>query len=98
MDRADITKLVIAAILFLFVAFLGTQIWNFRSRAAAARKAYEAARIALDERQEEAAHLEAELKYYSNPVNFLKELRARFNYRFPDERGIILVPSSTTSD
>jgi uncharacterized protein YfcZ (UPF0381/DUF406 family) len=47
--------------------------------------------------------LESDYQYYQNPANLEKELRARFNYRLPDEKLIVIVPkasgtvSSTTS-
>jgi hypothetical protein len=98
MERGEATKVVIAIILSAFVIFLGVQIWHFESRAKEAKAAYEAAKAARDDREGEEARLEAELQYYSNPANFFKELRARFNYHAPDEKGIILVPNSTSTD
>lgn len=36
--------------------------------------------------------LEADIKYFSDPHNLEKELRARFNVRLPGEKLIIVVP------
>ena len=36
--------------------------------------------------------LKEKISYYSNPRNLEKELRARFNYRLPNEKLIIVVP------
>lgn len=33
------------------------------------------------------------IEYFSDPRNLEKELRARFNYRFPYEKLIIVVPA-----
>lgn len=90
--------MVIAAILLFFVVFLGVQIWHFEKRAKEARRVYETAKASRDSRKSEEERLLSELEYYSNPINFLKELRARFNYRAPDEKGIILVPNTTSTD
>lgn len=41
--------------------------------------------------------LREKLNYYSNPRNLEKELRARFNYRLPNEKLIIVVPKKESS-
>ena len=58
-----------------------------------------AATADLKSAMEESARLESEqaklvedIEYYSDPHNLEKELRARFNYRSPDEKLIIVVP------
>ena len=41
--------------------------------------------------------LKEKIAYYSNPRNLEKELRARFNYRLPNEKLIIVVPKKESS-
>jgi len=41
--------------------------------------------------------LKEKIGYYSNPRNLEKELRARFNYRLPNEKLIIVVPKKGSS-
>ena len=41
--------------------------------------------------------LREKISYYSNPRNLEKELRARFNYRFPNEKLLIIVPKKESS-
>ena len=36
--------------------------------------------------------LKAQIDYYSDPANLEKELKAKFNYRRPDEKMMIIVP------
>lgn len=36
--------------------------------------------------------LHGKIEYFSNPRNLEKELRARFNYRLPYEKLIIVIP------
>ncbi len=43
------------------------------------------------------ADLKEKISYYSNPRNLEKELRARFNYRLPNEKLIIIVPKKEAS-
>lgn len=40
---------------------------------------------------DESAVLQADLTYFAEPENLLKELRARFNYKKPGEKLIIIV-------
>jgi cell division protein FtsB len=42
--------------------------------------------------EKENEETDKEIKYFSNPDNLLKELRSKFNYRFPGEKFIIVVP------
>ena len=41
--------------------------------------------------------LQDESQYLANPLNLEKELRARFNYKKPGEKMIIIVPPQATS-
>ena len=38
--------------------------------------------------------LNSQIEYFSDPRNLEKELRARFNYRLPNEKLIIIVPKN----
>ena len=51
----------------------------------------------LDQARADQIEFQSELDYYLNPVNLEKELRARFNYRAPDEKLIILVPRGSST-
>lgn len=39
--------------------------------------------------------LKEQIEYYADPHNLEKELRARFNYRLPNEKLIIVVPEGS---
>ncbi len=90
-------RIVIVVITLAFIVFLATQIAVFSGRENAALKQYKNLQVQADKAAEERKDLEAELEYYSNPINLEKELRSRFNYRAPDEKMIIIVPPSTAS-
>lgn len=51
----------------------------------------------LKTRENEYEKLEADYRYYLNPDNLEKELRAKFNYRHPEEGMIIIVPKTSSS-
>lgn len=51
----------------------------------------------LESIEEENALLAAEIEYYRNPENLIKELKSQFNYREGGEKLIIIVPESTST-
>ncbi len=53
------------------------------------------ARLAKAEADE--AALKSETQYLADPANLEKELRARFNYKKPGEKMIIIVPPPASS-
>lgn len=46
----------------------------------------------MKELEKENKELSEDIEYFSNPHNLEKELRARYNYRAPNEDLIIVVP------
>jgi uncharacterized protein YfcZ (UPF0381/DUF406 family) len=85
-------KLVVAIILSVLFVLLGVQIYKFWGEANMAMKEYSALEEKVNAAKEDNAKFQAELDYYKNPVNLEKELRARFNYKVPGEKMIIIVP------
>jgi hypothetical protein len=97
LERGDVAKIVISALLLLFLIFVCTQIYTYHAKAAAARATYGAAQTKLQTTESDHDKLEREYKYYLNPLNLAKELKARFNYQDPGEKSLILVPASTST-
>ena len=46
----------------------------------------------LDFVEDDSGKLREQIEYFSHPRNLEKELRARFNYRLPFEKLIIVIP------
>lgn len=90
-------KLTIAVILFVIIIFIGFQIHSFVGRENAVKQNYLDLGTRLSQAKQDQGSFKAELDYYLNPVNLEKELRARFNYKRPDEKLIIIVPKIGTS-
>jgi len=53
---------------------------------------FEEIKSQYDEMQVDSDRLKGDIEYLSDPHNLEKELRARFNYRSPNEKLIIVVP------
>lgn len=87
----DYTKIGIAVALFIFLIFLSAQIVKFSGRSHAARSTYEAAKAEYDSALADHEVLKEDFRYYSDPENLSKELRARFNYTLPGEKMLILI-------
>lgn len=81
----------------LFV-FLGVQIKGLYGRGVELKRELANVQEELTAREKEYAALEADYEYYKNPANLEKELRARFNYRLPDETMIVIVPKPSSSN
>lgn len=92
MRRASIIILVIVLVI------LGSQIFALRKTNVTARARYEEGRQELHRAKIDSEKLKADLNYFINPSNLEKELRARFNYRKPDENLIIIVPASSSTE
>lgn len=90
-------KLGTVLLLIPLLVFLAIQIRDFSFRDDAARKEYERLQGEVNRARRDAEALQGDFTYFSNPLNLEKELRARFNYRSPGEKLIIIVPSPTTS-
>ncbi len=89
----------IAAILALglVIAVIGIEIHRFLVEGNGAQRALTGAEKKLDKAKNESAALDANLKYFKQPENLEKEMRARFNYRSVGEKLMILVPKEATS-
>lgn len=90
-------KAVMIVILVVFLVFLASQIWYFYGETGAVEDELQKIKVELDQAQSDYQALKADYEFYLNPENLEKELRARFNYRLPDEKLIIIVPPQTSS-
>lgn len=93
-------KPAIVIILSIFLIFLMVQVYSFSRKEKAASEQNRALEAQVNQLEKESESLKNDYKYYSDPANFEKELRARFNYKSLGEKMIIIVPkqsSSTTS-
>ena len=91
-------KLLAVIILSGLLVLLGAQIYAFTGRAHKAEQAFLEFKKKLDQARADQIEFQSELDYYLNPVNLEKELRARLNYRAPDEKLIILVPRGSSTN
>ena len=69
-----------------------TQVYKMGSEGWVLRKEVKEVNKELVLVESDNADLKEKIGYYSNPRNLEKELRARFNYRLPNEKLIIVVP------
>jgi len=90
-------KIAVAAILSIFLAVLGNQIYFFSKRSGESEAQYQKIKAELDQAQSDLGKTKADLDYYSNPANLEKEIRARLNYKLIGEKMIIIVPASSSA-
>ncbi len=90
-------KLAVVIVLSVLLLALLAQIFTFWGREQKAKQDFSDFKMKLDQAKIDQGKYQEELNYYTNPANIEKELRARFNYRAPDEKLLILVPRPTSS-
>ncbi len=90
-------RVILVGILGLVLLFLAFQIYSFARKAGAVEMERAALEAQIKEVQKDHAALESEKRYAAQEGNLEKELRARFNYKAPGEKMIIIVPPKATS-
>jgi hypothetical protein len=92
-------KIMAAALLVLLIGVVGSQLVAFWKKERHLSGEFRILETKFNEAQKNNDDLARELQYLANPLNLEKELRARFNFRKPDETLLIIVPpaSSTVS-
>ena len=76
---------------------LGAQVYSSLVRQGAVNREFQELNQKLQKAQMEHDELRADFDYYSNPENLEKEIRARFNYKKPGEKTLIIVPQQPSS-
>ena len=85
-------KIITYAVSLLVMTYLGYQVYILQSEKLAIKGEFEEIQTQYDELQTDNERLGKDIEYLSDPHNLEKELRARFNYRSPNEKLIIVVP------
>lgn len=91
-------RLWILSILFLFLILITVQIYAFWGKRDEERTRFEEAQAALEKAKQDQGRLARDFEFYLRPENLEQELRARFNYKAPDEKTIILVPGASSNE
>lgn len=85
-------KLGVSLLLGVLILAAGFELYGVYDAYAGAEANHSELKAKLDVLKKENGELEAEVSYLNIPENLLKELRTRFNYKFPGEKSIIIVP------
>ncbi|MDP3725027.1 MAG: septum formation initiator family protein [Nanoarchaeota archaeon] len=87
---------ILAAVLIILLA--GAGILNLWREKRELGKGGEELKAELSGLLEENKKLKEEARYFEDEENLLKEAKSQFNYRAPDEKLIIIVPKSTSTE
>ncbi len=85
-------KILTYAISFVVITYLGYQVYVLQSERVAIKGEFDEIQGQYSELQSDNERLQGDIEYLLDPHNLEKELRARFNYRSPNEQLIIVVP------
>lgn len=85
-------KILIYIASTVIVSYLGYQAYILQREKMAIQGEFDEIQSQYEELQADNTRLQGDVEYLSDPHNLEKELRARFNYRSPNEKLIIVVP------
>ncbi|MEX2054410.1 MAG: septum formation initiator family protein [Candidatus Colwellbacteria bacterium] len=85
-------KIITYIISLVIIGYLGYQVYLLQDERFELSEEFEQLYSQQQALEADNARLQAEIEYLSDPHNLEKELRARFNYRSPNETLIIVVP------
>jgi len=90
-------KIALAVVGGIMIIFMGVGIFGFVKQEHELGSDLASVQARLTKAQADETELQSESQYLANPVNLEKELRARFNYKKPGEKMIIIVPPQNAS-
>ena len=88
-------RLALLAIFLVLMFFLGVQLYELYEQRAALITKSELVGAKAKSLEDENGQLTADLEYFANLKNLVKEFKSLFNYRNPDEKLIIIVPKNS---
>lgn len=86
-------KTLLNILLMAIIAVLGWQFLNLYKQYTYLEKFSEKLSLETAALKAENQNLESDIRYFSNPENMEKELKSKTNYKKPDEKMIIIIPS-----
>ena len=90
-------KIAALIILSLLMIFLGVQIVSYIRQEHELSASLSSLQQKLTKAQADEASLQEENNYLANPANLEKELRTQYNYKYPGETMVIIVPGATST-
>lgn len=85
-------KALITIVALVILSWLGFQVYLLQKERVSLAAEYRAIKQECDELIANNQYIAEKLNYLSEPHNLEKELRSKFNYIYPGERLIIIVP------
>ncbi len=85
-------KILTYIVSIVIVSYLGYQAYILQREKMTIQGEFEEIQGQYEELRADNTRLQGDVEYLSDPHNLEKELRARFNYRSPNEKLIIVVP------
>lgn len=90
-------KILVLTIVFIFLCFLVYEIYIYFNKFQDKKAEYMEITQKSQDIKKNLEDLNSELNYYSKTENLIKDLKKQFNYKFPFEKLIILVPQNNTT-
>ncbi|HEY4497053.1 MAG TPA: septum formation initiator family protein [Candidatus Paceibacterota bacterium] len=90
-----LTRIIIYAVFAIIIVNLGYQIYKLDINRRFLKAEFSEISGKLSELESENGDIEEQIEYFSHEANLEKEARARFNYKKPGEKLIIVVPEES---
>ncbi|PIR97896.1 MAG: hypothetical protein COT89_02380 [Candidatus Colwellbacteria bacterium CG10_big_fil_rev_8_21_14_0_10_42_22] len=91
-------KWLVTIIVLMMMTLLGSQVYELQKKRIDISKEYGEINASYQEVEEDSSRLSEKIEYLSEPRNLEKELRSKFNYKYPNETLIIVVPKDTEGE
>ena len=85
-------KLIVSFVILVLVVLIGTQLYRLNNQRVELENRAEHVDSEVAALKSENQKLIADIEYFSNFQNLVKEFKTLFNYRNPGEKLIIIVP------
>lgn len=94
------SKVLITTLSVIILFLLGTEVYRLQKEKIGYDREFQEVKQGYDEVQADNERLLDKIDYLGEPRNLEKEMRLKFNYKYPHERLIIVVPDeeATSTD
>jgi hypothetical protein len=90
-------RVILYTVFLLFLGLIIVQLYKLNIERLALDAQVQKVRAQATNLEEDNARLQADVSYYSQPRNLMKEFLSLFNYRAPQEKLFIIVPPKESS-
>lgn len=89
-----VMRLIVNVILLIFAIAVGTQLYRLHIQRNNLQARFSSVTEEIETLENENENLKNDIRYFDEPDNVAKELKAQFNYKKPGEKLLIVIPNN----